>query len=287
MRARRLNKRKDPSVSVLLFAVLALPMMVSLLPASPVFGWEEIDKGLYFGEFDPKKKSALCSDKITILKIDPEYYSFRLLCASERGRRQRTLREWAREFGLTAAINASMYQNEDFLKSTGYMKNYEHFNNPQINKSFGSLMLFNPVDSPLREVQMIDRRNRQDWKDLIDRYHCVVQNYRMISDGAKRGWAQQETVSGIGAVGMDRDNHVLFILSRSPYSVHDFIHILLDLPIDIKDAMYVEGGPQATLHLRTGEREWTFIGLCNEDVKGGADEVSWEIPNAIGIVKGR
>ncbi|MCJ7596176.1 MAG: hypothetical protein MUO52_15530 [Desulfobacterales bacterium] len=49
----------------------------------------------------------------------------------------------------------------------------------------------------------------------MDRYRCVVQNYRMISKGVKRGWPRQETASSIGAVGMDRDHHVLFILSRS------------------------------------------------------------------------
>lgn len=287
MGARPFNKRKDPSAAAFAVAVSALLMVVCPLPASMVFGWEKIQEGLYFGEFDPNKRSSLCDDKIVIVKIDPAYYSFRLLCASERGRRQRTLGEWAREFGLQAAINASMYQSEDLLNSTGYMKNHEHLNNPQINRRFGSLMLFNPVDPSLPEVQMIDRRNREDWKGMIDRYHCVVQNYRMISDGVKRGWAQQETMSGIAAVGMDRDRHVLFILSRAPYSVYDFIDILLALPIDIQSAMYVEGGPRATLHVKAGERERTFIGLCSDHVKGGAGKPSWEIPNVIGIVKGK
>jgi len=282
----RLFKRKeDPWAPGTLFTILAFPMMMGLILASAAYGWEEMDRGLSLGEFEPKKKSELCNDKVTILRIDPEFYSFRLLCASEHGRRPRALREWAQEFGLQAAINASMYQAQDFLRSTGYMKNHKHLNNPHINGSFGSLMLFNPIDPSLRQVQIIDRRLQEDWKELADRYHCAVQNYRMISKGVKRGWPQQETASSIGAVGLDRDHHVLFILSRSPFSVHDFIRILLDLPIGLEDAMYVEGGPQAALHLRTRKGERTWIGVCSEDRGGGPDGFSWEIPNAIGIVR--
>ncbi|MCJ7596175.1 MAG: hypothetical protein MUO52_15525 [Desulfobacterales bacterium] len=60
---------------------------------------------------------------------------------------------------------------------------------------------------------------------------------------------------------------------------------MLDLPIRIEDAMYVEGGPQATLHLRTRQGERTWIGACSEELGGRVDGLSWEIPNAIGIVR--
>ena len=61
-------------------------------------------------------------------------------------------------------------------------------------------------------------------------YHTVVQNYRMISKGKKRGWPPEGEIYSTAAIGMDSDRHVLFILSRSPYSTHDLILILLNLP---------------------------------------------------------
>ncbi|MGD2125218.1 MAG: hypothetical protein PVG99_04010, partial [Desulfobacteraceae bacterium] len=141
--------------------------------------WTRLDQGLYMGEFKPTKKSEICDRNITILKIDPKFFAFKLLCASEHDRKARTVREWATEFGLVAATNAGMYQGADFLKSTGFMKNYKHVNNPYFNRSFGAFLVFNPADPSLPEVQIIDRRLQKNWRSLIKRYNTVIQNYRM------------------------------------------------------------------------------------------------------------
>jgi hypothetical protein len=85
---------------------------------------------------------------------------------------------------------------------------------------------------------------------------------------------------------MDKDSHVLFILSPSPFSTHDLIHILLSLPIHIKSAMYVEGGPEATLHIRNREKEMTFVGTCEAlTQEHEAFKSLQRIPNVIGVVK--
>lgn len=248
--------------------------------------WQEISPGLYLGEFDPKMTSKVCNHKIVILKIDPKVHALRLLSASTHDRKPRTAKNWCNKFALLAAINASMYQNVAFLKSTGYMRNYKTLNNPYINPAYGAFLCFNPVDSSLPEVQIVDQRVQKNWKSVIDRYHSVVQNYRMISNGKKVGWPQREETYGSAAIGMDKDNHVLFILSRSPFSTHDLIHILLSLPISIRSAMYVEGGPEATLHIGANDKEMTFVGTCEADTTQHEDlKLLQRIPNVIGVVK--
>ena len=250
--------------------------------------WEKLDEGLFLKKFDPKKKSRVCYAKIIILKIDPKLYSFKLLSASEHGRKPRTVRQWGNEFGLVAAINASMYQNENFLKSAGYMKNYRHFNNSHINKKFSSFLVFNPIDSTLPIVQIIDRRVQKNWKSVMKKYQTVVQNYRMISKGKKRGWPQRRVLFSTAAIGMDRENDVLFVLSPSPYSVHDFILILLSLPINIKNAMYVEGGPEASVHLKIDGKKMRWTGSCHTNFAEQDDpETGYKIPNIVGVVKQR
>jgi len=273
-----------------LFASALLLIMLSVSPDENPFAkphvWQELAPGLYFGTFDPKMRSKLCNHKMVILKIDPKFHALRLLSASEYDRKPRTARVWCKEFGLLAAINASMYQNMEPLRSTGYMRNDKHLNNPYMNPTFGAFLCFNPVDASLPEVQIVDRRLQKDWKQVIKRYNTVVQNYRMISDGKKMGWPQREEIYGSAAIGMDKDNHVLFILSRSPFSTHDLIHILLSLPIHIKSAMYVEGGPEATLYMRVHDKEMTFVGTCEADTSKSEGLKSLQrIPNVIGVVK--
>ena len=270
-----------------------LPMLIvltySLLP--PALGlagsasWNSLDHGLSLGEFAVKTGPAGKGCGITILRIDSQFYDFRLFAASEHEQKSRTVSQWTEEFSLVAAINASMYQGADHLRSTGYMRNYRHNNNPNINRSFGAFMAFNPVDPSLPQVQIIDRRLQKDWKDLIERYHSVVQNYRMVSFGKKRGWPQRSQRHGTAAIGLDAENRVMFILSRAPFSTHDLIHALLSLPINIQSAMYVEGGPQAALHLRTGSRNMTWTGICEANFIAPDSAFEFEIPNVIGISK--
>lgn len=246
--------------------------------------WEKLEEGMALGAFNPPKKSRVCDGYIFILKIDPKVNPLKLLSASEHGRKLRTVKQWSSEFGLFAGINASMYQSEDYLRSTGYMRNFSHVNNSHINKYFGSLMVFNPKDSSLPEVQIIDRRLQKNWRDIIKKYQTVVQDYRMISRGKRRGWPKRAVLYSTAAIGMDGENNVLFILGPAPYSTHDFIQILLSLPINIKHAMYVEGGPQATLYLKVGNRERQWTGTCESGLaKDGFRGSGRKIPNIVGV----
>lgn len=282
LRRNMLNSRLSAILPLLLmFLIIA----VSRSSAEPR-AWQKLSDGLYMGAFDPKMRSQICNHKIVILKIDPKFHALRLLSASELDRKPRTAKKWCNEFGMLAAINASMYQNVEPLRSTGYMKNDKHLNNSYINPAFGAFLCFNPVDASLPEVQIVDRRLHKGWKRVIKSYKTVVQNYRMISDGKKMGWPQREEIYGSAAIGMDKDNHVLFILSRSPFSTHDLIHILLSLPIHIKSAMYVEGGPEATLYMSVHDKEMIFVGTCEADASENEDLKSLQgIPNVIGVVK--
>ena len=277
----RLNSRLSLSA---LFLLMSLFSLKSHALASPQ-AWQELAPGLYLGEFDPKMRSKICNHKIVILKIDPRVHALRLLSASAHDRKPRTAKNWCNEFGLRATINASMYQNTDLLKSTGYMRNYKYRNNPYINPSYGAFLCFNPVDASLPEVQIVDRRLQKNWRSVINQYNTVVQNYRMISNGKKVGWPQRGEIYGSGAIGMDKDNHLLFILSRSPFSTHDLIQILLSLPIHIKSAMYVEGGPEATLYINVHDKEMVFVGTCGADIaEQEAFKSLQRIPNVIGVV---
>jgi hypothetical protein len=277
-----LNRRLSLSALFLLMFLLS-PKSHSMAEAG---AWQELAPGLYLGEFDPRMRSKICNHKIVILKIDPKFQALRLLSASAHDRKPRTAKNWCNRFALLAAINASMYQNMDLLKSTGYMRNYRYRNNPYINPAYGAFLCFNPVDPSLPEVQIVDRRLQENWRSVINQYNTVVQNYRMISNGKKVGWPQRKEIYGSAAIGMDKDNRVLFILSPSPFSTHDLIHILLSLPIHIKSAMYVEGGPEATLHIRTREKEMTVVGTCEAlTQEHEAFKPLQRIPNVIGVVK--
>jgi len=110
----------------------------------------------------------------------------------------------------------------------------------------------------------------------------------MISIRQENVWRQSGKIFSIAAVGMDGSSNVLFIHSRSPFTVHDFNQTLLSLPIDIHNAMYVEGGPEASLYVKANEIEVNQVGSYETGFNQDDDNKSaWLIPNVIGIVKRR
>ncbi len=259
-------------------AFVLAPVLFALPAESE--GWTTLAEGLMLGEFLPARKSPVADEAVLVLRVDPSRYSLRLLSAMEHGERSRTIRRWCEEFGLLAAINAGMYQSN--LRSTGYMRNYGHVNNPGINPAYGAFFLFNPKDPALPPVRWVDSRRDKGWEGLLRQYESVVQNYRMISDGRKVKWPEQDKAHSTAALGMDRSGHVLFILSRAPYTPHDFIDILLSLPIQIREAMYLEGGDEAALCLRR-DRGWVERAGINGPLVLQPPE-SPRIPNVIGVL---
>ena len=269
-----------------LFAVFTVILSIVLSPQeiqSKNNLWKKVDEGLYIGEFDPPQKSTINDSKITIVKIDPKFYSFKLLCASEHGKVKMTVKKWCQKHNLISAINAGMYQ-EDGIRNVGYMKNFNHINNPRLNTTYKAVLAFNPIEFALPEIQIIDLKC-QDFEKLGFKYQTLIQNIRMISCQRENVWSKQDKTWSMAVFGMDKSGNGLFIFTDSHYSGYDFANILLSLPISIYNAMYLEGGQEATLYFSANEVEFEKIGFPPS--LHGKDNlpVARSIPNVIGIVK--
>jgi hypothetical protein len=221
---------------------------------------------------------------IRVLRIDPERFDLRLLNASAReDGRLRTAREWAREHELVAAINASMFQT-DYRSSVSLMINRGHVNNPRVSKD-NTVLAFDRREADVPRAQIIDR-TCQDFDALRESYRVLVQSIRMVSCRGRNVWADQPQKWSIAAIGTDVSGHVLFIHCRSPYSVHDLIEMLLDLPLSLRNTMYVEGGREAQLYVRAPDGEIELYGSVEMGfLDADANRVAWPIPNAIGVVR--
>ncbi|MBF0516134.1 MAG: phosphodiester glycosidase family protein [Nitrospirae bacterium] len=270
-----------------LSGTMAFAMFVAAAAASAaVDNWKRLDEGLYMREFESPQKSDMGSSKITVLRINPANYQFKLLTISELGTKAMTAKEWAKKYNLTAAINAGMYQ-ADSATSVGYMKNFSHVNNPKLAKSYRAAMVFNPVDSSVAEAQLIDS-DCQNMDDIRAKYNTLIQIIRMVSCTNKNVWAQGQAAWSIAAIAMDKSGNILFLFSRSPYSVHDFIEIIMSLPISISTAAYLEGGRQASFYVTAKDNEVEKIGGYGTNYDDdNAFQSAWPIPNVIGIVKKR
>jgi hypothetical protein len=245
--------------------------------------WERVDEGLFVREFDSPQKSKINDSKITIVKIDPKFYSFKLLCASEHGKVSMTPKKWCQKHNLSSAVNAGMYQ-KDGITNVGYMKNFNHINNPRSTNAYKAVLAFNPVESTIPEIQIIDLKC-QDFQRLQFKYQTLIQNIRMISCQQENVWSKQDKMCGMAVFGIDKSGNALLIFTESPYSGYDFINILLSLPISIYNAMYLDGGPEANLYFSVNEFQFERIGRYATDNESDTLAVARPIPTVIGIVK--
>ncbi len=269
-----------------LLAVLAAILSAVFSPRpvqSEDDAWKKVDEGLSIGEFASGEPSKVEDSRITIVRIDPRVYSFKLLCASEHGRIKMTAKKWCQEHNLISAINAGMYQ-EDGIKNVGYMKNFNHLNNPRLSPTYQAVLAFHPTEPTLPEIQIIDLKC-QDFEKLRFKYQTLVQNIRMISCRQENVWSKQDKTWSMAVFGMNKRGDGLFIFAKSRYSGHDFADILLSIPISIQNAMYLEGGQQASLYFSAKDVKFEKVGFPVSLNENDTLPVARPIPNVIGIVK--
>ncbi len=246
--------------------------------------WRLLEPGLDLGTFVAPLAPAAGDSLVRVLRIDPRRFEFRLLNASapDQGR-SLTAREWCLRNDLVAAINASMYQ-ADLETSVSLMRTRAHTNNPRPSKD-RTILAFDRQDGSVPEAQIIDREC-QDFEALRKHYGSLVQSIRMISCRGENVWRQQPQRWSTAAIATDRSGRVLFIHVRSRYSVHDLIDILLGLPLEIKNAMYVEGGSEAQVYVKSGDLELDLVGSHAPDAKGeAAGPAAHPLPNVVGIAR--
>lgn len=203
--------------------------------------WITLEDGLEFGEFKLSDEDS----KITILRIDPEKFDFMLGASSLDGNGPRTLEQWAKEYDLVAAINASMYL-PDNRTSTGYMRSGEHVNQNRVMERFGAFFVAGPRKDGIPRAMILDK-DQPDWKKRLEDYDIVIQNYRMTNDARRILWSPGGPLYSISALAQDGDGRIMFLHSRVPVEAYGFVQHLLHLPLNIRTIMYVEGGAQAGL----------------------------------------
>jgi hypothetical protein len=248
-------------------------------PAGEQARWQALEPGL--DVTDLAGPPAETGDRtITVVRIDPARFELRLLAASAAAEgTTRTARAWAYRAGASAAINAAMYQ-EDYRTSVSLLKSREHVNQRRISKD-KAVLAFDPLVSGVPPVRIVDREC-ESLDDAAARYGTLVQSIRMVSCDRRNVWAPSARRFSAAAIGVDRRGRVLFIHARTPWPIHELVQALLSSPIELSQAMYVEGGPEAQLFARGGGREVERVGTFETT---GENARAWPVPNVVVAVK--
>lgn len=247
--------------------------------------WTEIEQGLYISEFNAPLKSKVNDSKLSILKINPIFFSLELLTATEHDSLRRTPEQWSLDFNLVAVVNAGMFNLSDHITCSGYLKNYDHINSGKLRENFRAMAMFNPKSSDFPALTIVDME-KENWSFYMENYNSMFQCIRMIDCNQELVlWKPRRPISSSMVVlATDKQGNILFIFTRSPYTANQMSSMLLSLPLKIYSAMYLDGGPEACIYVNAGDTliekvgSWVSPGYANDK-----NDYQWELPNVIGV----
>lgn len=232
--------------------------------------WKQLMDGLQYVELDAPDKSVVNDSKLTIIKVDVQKFDFDFLTGSEH-RGARIAPDWAKEFDQNLIINAGMYKYNKAQSNKGYMKHYNHLNNPVKSEYYNAMLAMHPKDKSKAPFAIYDI-TKEPWENLKTQYHSLCQGMRMIDgDGNRMEFSKRPDQScSMIIAATDVDGNFYIVFTRSPYTHRTMIKYLQGLPINIRTTVYLEGGPETSLYLNTGDTVVAKYGsyvsnTCNND----------------------
>jgi phosphodiester glycosidase len=267
-----------------LLASLSLSLS-SFLLARPASDWKSIAPGMDLKYVTAKKPSSVGDSRILILRMDPSQWQLETVGITQTGESAgHTARAWSQSRNFSAAINAGMFAT-DYKTHLGYMGSASYINNNHPN-AYQSVAAFEPHDSqslPLFHIFDLDAPGIR-FQDILKDYTSVLQNLRLVKRPSLNQWSQQERKWSEAALGEDGTGRILFMYSRSPFSMHHLNGELLAADIGLVAAQHLEGGPEAQLYVHVGTVEMELCGSYETSIhENDANSAAWPVPNILGV----
>jgi len=243
--------------------------------------WRTLTDGIDLIVFDVPREQAQQESALVVVRVDPQRWRFRLICAADYQMDSMTARQWAALHDFAITINAGMFA-QDGKTHVGYLRcDYDH--NVSTN-SYRSAAAFGArrTDAPPFRIFDLDVTGLEQ---VLDRYDCVMQNLRLIKRPGTNVWSPQDREWSEVALGEDSSGRALLIFCRVPFAMHAFNRLLLSLPLDLVAAQHLEGGPEAQLYIKLPGFEREYVGSYETGFLPNDSNLSaWPIPNVLGVV---
>ncbi len=249
--------------------------------------WNNIDNGLSYGVIPVQSNAKVADKNIYVLKINPDQYQFELVCSTENDTTFRTVDEWCKLKGCVAGFNAGMYSLKKSTIGMGYLRNFDHFNNGEFRSVYKAIAAFNRKTGAVPDFDIFDLE-KEKWETIESQYNSFLQSIRMI-DGNRNvsPWRTKKKLScSMIVMATDAQKNVLVLLTRIPYSLNIFARMMLQMPLNIQRAMYLEGGPESSLFVATKDSSiqkfgsWVYPGYAHDK-----NDQFRKLPNIIGVKK--
>ena len=209
-----------------------------------------LEPGLEMAMFVSDVAHPVGDGRIAVVRVDPTHFDVVLHTASDSPQgRFMTAEAWADAHDLVVAFNPSMYHADG--ASVFFMRSGQHINQPDRHPNAGNVLVLGPTSSSVKAVDVVDLNCGMSFEQVLTHYASVVQSYRLLDCQRRPTWKVNPKVWSHAVYGIDGEGRLLFIHARTPWNTRVFTDIVLALPLDAKHLMYGEGGPEASMVVRS------------------------------------
>jgi hypothetical protein len=222
-----------------------------------------------------------CGDSsVTLFRIQRRNANLGLYCASFSGTKAITAEEWAVKEKLSLVFNAGMYL-PGTLKSRGQMKLKGSWNQRKCESSFGGL--FGIGSDTSKPFSLTDKTCEEPANGVSDSFfECM----RMLDcKGAPVSWEKKKQRCSMLVAAEDSAGNLVLAFCRSPMLHSEMLGFLAGLPLGLKNALYLEGGPETSIYLRLPDgTSMKWIGTYVSETWERCDNQEFrKLPNVVGI----
>ncbi|HYV47215.1 MAG TPA: phosphodiester glycosidase family protein [Myxococcaceae bacterium] len=268
--------------------VIALLVVVSAGAGAaerPRIEWKELQAGVSYATIRIAEKPDYGDGLLHVVRVDPAVAPIRAHATSLDRAEAKTAAEWAKGKNLSVVINAGMFDVVDHRTHSGYFRIGDHTNSSRWVKSYKSALLVSRADQA-PSARLIDLDG--DEVPELSESGVVAQNLRLIKAPGSNVWVENGKQWSEAAIAMTSGGDILFVFSRTPFTMHEFNAKLLALGMGVVSAMHAEGGPEASLSIHAGGVD---LDLCGSYETGfmanDENHQQWPIPNVIGVERAR
>jgi len=216
---------------------------------------------------------------IDVVRADPARYALRVLTATNEAG-PRSAPAWREAFHVAAVINAGMFHPSG--KPVGLVIS-DHVAHSRDNRKLGGFLAWDPV-APDDPPMIVAGRGCPgfDLDDLRARYQSIVQSYRLLGcTGEALRWQDPKQYSA-AAIGLDRTGRIVLLHARAAVTMTELAAALARH--DLAGALFLEGGPEASLVARGPDGELARVGSYETGfVENDSNRTFWDLPNVISL----
>lgn len=223
------------------------------IPRYKIGKFEEVGQGLSVFDIKVVTQDDELLDEIHALKIDPKYYDFSVHVAPGE---IRDVDEWVDSLNAVAVINGSYYAKGGY-PSTPVKSNGKAFGPSNYKANHGAFL----VSGGRPHIE--DLAN-QDWTIDFDRSSEAMVSYPLLLDqnGDVRAEGHDDWLANRSFVAQDQSGSIFLATTTTGYfSLRRLGMFLQILPLDIRYALNLDGGPVASLAVRSQNYSRSYYGL--------------------------